>query len=771
MSGSINFSGLGSGIDTNSIVDQLLAVDRQPEQFWKDDQARLTQRQTAYSSVSAAVLGVQSAAFNVDALRSFDLVTATSSDTTATTVTAQTGAQVGTHTLVVSQLAKAQTISTAPQISQTAPLGFTGQILINGKSINVQTADSLQSLAGNINASQTGVTASIISPVAGQYYLTLSSNGTGVQNTISLADVGAGNLLGGTLGVFAGASSSKNILAGGIVGSNLFSDSATSIGTLQGQTAPAAGTVSITAGGVTKSVALDLSQNLSAAAASINTAFGSTVAQIVAVTDPVSKTTKQQLQITGATAFTDSNNVLADLGLYTKDLGAGRELAQAKDASFTFDGIAASRASNSFSDAITGVTINLLKDAGTTSTFTISQDTTTIKDNIHALVSAFNNAINTIASLSQYDSNSGKTGPLFGDVTTQSITDLLVSNATGPIAGLPSSLSVLSQIGITLDTSDHLSVDDGALSAQLTSNLQGVAKLFRAYGTTTNPTVQFVTSGTNTKPSPPVGYAIAVTQPATAGVVLGSVAQTVGLASTEVLTFGGSLFGTGTTGTLTGRSITIQAGSLASDVVSQINADSVIGAQIAASLDGAGKLQLTAKKYGSQATFAVVSSVPAGTTSTGIGQTIQVQSGLDVIGTINGETATGNGQFLLGSQQIGSVKGSAYGLQVRVTATTPGSYGNVVFTSGTADLLRNYGNTQTDVYVGTLTTAVSGLGTNIKDLQASIDDLEARVVDEGMNLRARFTAMEVAVSRIKASTASVASLSYNPYTATTIATK
>ena len=764
MSGSINFSGLSSGIDSNSIIDQLIAVDKQPEDSIKIQQQYLQQRQAAYNTVSAKLLGLQASTYSLDALRAFNIVTADSSAATVATVSAATGAQTGTHSLNVANLAQAQVIGSVAQSSQTAPLNQHGQIILNGKAINYQDADSLQSLAANINSAQAGVTASIITPTSGQYYLTLGSTNSGVQGKISISDTGSGSLLSGTLGLFAGTSSFAHALPSGVYGSALFADSATSIATLQGQTAPAVGNVQFTIGGAQKSVAIDLSQSLSQIAQSINTAAAGT-AQVVTVVDPISNVSKQQLQLSNVTGFVDDKSVLANLGIAQRDLATGKELTQAQDANFTIDNIQASRPTNTFTDAISGVTINLVS-AGATN-LTVSSDTATIKSNIQAFVKAYNDALDSIDSQAQYDPTSGKTGPLFGDSTTQSIFDSLVSNTNGAIQGLPSNLSLLSQVGITIDQSDRLQIDDATLTQQLTSNLTGVAKLFQASGASSDPTVQFVSATQDTVPSSPTGYAVHVFTPASRATYQSSSIQSQPLATDELLTFGGPLFGTSASGSpLQGSTLQLHAGATAADIVSQINADPLIGKQISASLappnglDPGGELRLVSKQYGSGADFAVVSSANIGANTSGIGTTPREVQGADIVGTINGESASGIGQFLTGSQQAGvyGANGRALGLQLRVTATSSGDYGSLVYTSGVADVVKNYVSGQTDGYTGALTTAVTGLQTQIDDYQSNIDDIETRLKDEQATLKAQFTAMEVSVTQLKSASASLAQL-------------
>ena len=766
MSGSINFSGLSSGIDTSSIIDQLIAVDREPEDSIKIQQQYLQQKQTAYNTVSAKLLALQATTYPLDALRAFDLVTATSSAPTVATVSAATGAQTGTHAINVTNLAQAQVISSSVQASQTAPLNQHGQFIINGKAINYQDADSLQSIASSINGAQAGVTASIITPSNGQYYLTLGSANSGIQGKISASDVGNGTLLGGALGYYTNAGSFAQPLSGGKVGSALFTDSATSVGTLQGQTAPAVGSVSLTINGAATNVSIDLSQSLSQIAQTINNAAAGT-ASVVTVTDPITNASKQQLQLSGVTAYTDNNNVLANLGVTQNTLASGAELTQALDANFTIDNLSASRPTNSFSDAISGVTVNLLTTGATS--LNVASDTTSIKTNIQSFVSAYNDALDTIDGFSQYDSGSGKTGPLFGDATSQGIYNDLVSNSNGVVTGLPSNLSLLSQIGITTDTSDHLQINDAALSSSLSSNLSGVAKLFQASGAPSDPTVQFVSATQDTVPSPAAGYKVHVFTPASQATYQSASAQTQPLATDETLTFGGPLFNTLVNSPLQGRTLQLHAGATAADIVSQINGDPIIGQQLSAALAQNGQLRLISKQYGSLADFAVVSSASIGINTSGIGTLLQEQAGTDVAGTINGEAATGVGQYLTGSQSAGTsgANGQALGLQLRVTATQAGDYGAVTYTSGVADIVKNYITGQTDPYSGALSTAVAGLQTNIDDYQANIDSIETSLTAEQATLKEQFTAMEVSVAQLKAASAGLSSLGVSTTTTAT----
>ena len=769
----INFSGLSSGIDSASIIQKLVQLARQPETVYQNSANALVQRQTAYQTVSAKLLAFQNSAQTLNRLRAFNAVTATSSDSTIATATAATGTQAGQYNITVNNLATAQQISSTVQSSQTAPLGFEGQIVINGTAVTVHATDSLQTLAANINGGQTGVTASIIQPSSGQFYLNLGSSNTGVQGKISLADSAGGAFLTNTLGFFdaSGATTLRNPIGTTGAASNLFSDSGTSVGTLIGLTNPPAGNIII--GG--QAISIDLAHDsLSTIASKINLAgVPGVAASVVPATDPITGTTRQQLQITGTQTLTDSNHVLADLGVVQQNLASGREVTKAQDASFTLNGLAATRPTNSITDAVSGLSLTLVK-AGS-AVINVASDTSTIKSNIAAFVQTFNDVLDTVDNNSQYDATSGKSGPLLGDVVAQNLTGGLVSAVTDPVAGVNPAYNSLAQIGINLNSSGRLEIDDTKLSAALSgNNLSDIAKLFRADGTASDNAVKFVSSSTDTQASGVNGYDVVITQAATQANYTAGSAQTQPLAQDEVLTFGGPLFGTSSTPPFTGgKTITLAAGSTLQDVVSTINANTGVNKFVSASIVN-GKLALTSKSYGSSAEFAVTSGVAdAGDgASTGIGSGVHKAVGVDVAGTINGEEAKGVGQFLTGSKGSDStaakttVKGHALGLQLLITATSPGNYGKVVFTSGVADAGNTFGNAHTDGYSGFLTNAYNEAGDEVADAKQNIANIEVSVKNYEAYLKVQYAHLETAVAQLQASSSGLSSLSGSSTTKT-----
>jgi flagellar hook-associated protein 2 len=125
-----------------------------------------------------------------------------------------------------------------------------------------------------------------------------------------------------------------------------------------------------------------------------------------------------------------------------------------------------------------------------------------------------------------------------------------------------------------------------------------------------------------------------------------------------------------------------------------------------------------------------------------------------VAGTINGEPATGQGQFLTGN----SGNPNTAGLQIRVMATTPGTYGAVVFTRGVADQVRQYAKSVTDIVSGDLTIATNTLQDQIKALDEQMQAIREEVSRREQMLRQQFARLERALSQMQSQSQRLAAM-------------
>ncbi len=165
--------------------------------------------------------------------------------------------------------------------------------------------------------------------------------------------------------------------------------------------------------------------------------------------------------------------------------------------------------------------------------------------------------------------------------------------------------------------------------------------------------------------------------------------------------------------------------------------------EITASDNGSGNLVLSHDSYGSAHGFtAVETNDLLGTEGT--------YTGIDVAGTINGESATGSGQLLLGdAPPDSSSTTSIEDLAIKVTSTTTGSKDTVKVTMGIAELMYNNMTTITDQIDGLLTIRMDGLQDTIDTKQKTILAMEDRLLKEEERLNFQFTQLELNLSKLQ----------------------
>jgi flagellar hook-associated protein 2 len=152
---------------------------------------------------------------------------------------------------------------------------------------------------------------------------------------------------------------------------------------------------------------------------------------------------------------------------------------QAADAVFSVDGLSITRSTNSVTDVINGLTINLKKESAS-ATVSVTTDNDAIKEQIEDFVSAYNGVVEFISSNSDYDDATGVSGILVGEGTARNIHNRLRSIVSGSVAGLPEDLNILAQLGITTSyKTGQLEIDATTLDTKLGSNLDDVANLFK----------------------------------------------------------------------------------------------------------------------------------------------------------------------------------------------------------------------------------------------------------------------------------------------------
>lgn len=196
--------GIGSGVDINSMVNQLVALESRPLGQMRARATELQTQVSSYGQLSSLFSALQTAAGKLTGASLWSQAAATSSNTAAVSVVGGASAAPGTYSVSVSRLATSQTV-----VSQTAypsaselvgsgtltlelgkwnppPLNFVPQVGRAPVSITVTNTDTLQTLRDKINATGAGVTATVVTDSTGAR-LSLRSNDTGEANTFRLA--------------------------------------------------------------------------------------------------------------------------------------------------------------------------------------------------------------------------------------------------------------------------------------------------------------------------------------------------------------------------------------------------------------------------------------------------------------------------------------------------------------------------------------------------------------------------------------------------------
>lgn len=371
--GTINASGIGSGIDILGLVDDLVFAQRQrPEQLLNQRESVLDNQLSALGKLKSALSTFQDSLGSLATLDSFVIYSGSSSNEAVATASADSSAVAGSYTVELNsglghQLATAnKLISTGFADADTTSVG-TGNVTIangNGESFNINVTsgnDTLNDIRDAINS---------------------DANNFGVSATVLTVSDG----------------------------------------------------------------------------------MGGTESKLVLTADD--------------TGLDNALTLTADAGISALDSANLTEITPGQNAIFTVDGQEVISASNSVSNVISGVTIDL-KGEGTT-TIDLSVDQSAIADSVKAFVDAFNTLQDVFNEATDY--NGGDPAPLFSDSTVKglgsNIRDILLSS----VATTTGLFSSLAEIGITTDNEGKLSLDETELNSALSSDYNSVAEIFTTTG-------------------------------------------------------------------------------------------------------------------------------------------------------------------------------------------------------------------------------------------------------------------------------------------------
>ena len=250
-------------------------------------------------------------------------------------------------------------------------------------------------------------------------------------------------------------------------------------------TTPATYTLSIAIGGTTYALDMTSSTTLTQLKDLINDKTGGKItASILDVggANPYKLILKSnEVGESNAMSFSSTfNSALKNLGL---DAAASQtnHLQTASNASFTYNGVAISRATNTISDLVTGTTITLNEKQadGVNTNVSVTQDLSGIKDNLTSLVAKYNELVSNLKESTRYDSETKQAG------TFQSTSQIknLASALTKQILSLDEEGRSIVDYGVTLDEKGILKFDANIFNAKIAGKTADLESFFRGITT------------------------------------------------------------------------------------------------------------------------------------------------------------------------------------------------------------------------------------------------------------------------------------------------
>lgn len=346
-------------------------------------------------------------------------------------------------------------------------------------------------------------------------------------------------------------------------------------------------------------------------------------------------------------------------------LGASATVSAGADAHLRIGSLDVHRASNTVTDLVDGVTIDLKSTSATPVTVTTGRDVDAAVEAVTAFVAAINGVLSEVKAQSAYNAESNTAKPLQGDSTARALGLRVRSAISGTINALAGAFTHAGAVGLSLTRDGAVSLDATALREALTDDFDAVAGVFAQNLGSSDDRVGFGFASDATAAG---AYNVVVTQAAKVAAITGATYSPPG-GSPKVFTI--------TTSSGTNVQVTIDDGMSVDQAVARINSALAAAdvpsprASVATIDDGMGGttqgIRLEGSQYGSAHSFTVA----------GYGADLDgLHTGQDVAGTIDGVAAVGTGRSLR------STSGASTGLGLTITA----SAAEVAASGGALDL-------------------------------------------------------------------------------------
>lgn len=470
-----------TGLDTNSIISQLMQIERHPITRLQQRITGLQSQQTAVRDLRTKLLALRNSVQDFRLKDMFNQYTAVSSETKVLTAEVSgSNPVVGSYSVNVTQLASATVASSSSVLGAAINPGANldssgmttavtaGTFTINGVSFTVDPAtQSLNTILGQINSSSAGVTATYDAVTD---KVTIANTAAGNTNLINLGATSDTSDFLGALNIkqatqFTNGSGSTQATSTRNLGAIDTSKTLDQISWAGGTVT--AGTILINGVSITVDPTAD---TISDVLLRINDSD----AQVTASYDSSSDTIRVVSDTLGSRTIgfaSGTSNLLAVTNLTTATQTAGN------DATFTVNGGAVqTRNTNEVADVVGGVTLKLLSTG--TSAVTVSGDDDKIVEDVKSFITSFNESIDQIRTLTAKD------GVMAGDSTMQGIEFYLRDTVFAQVTGISGSYTNMIDLGITTGSSfdasavSHLELNEDTFRKALREDRANVKAVF-----------------------------------------------------------------------------------------------------------------------------------------------------------------------------------------------------------------------------------------------------------------------------------------------------
>lgn len=418
------------------------------------------------------------------------------------------------------------------------------------------------------------------------------------------------------------------------------------------------------------------------------------------------------------------------------------ETTAAQDAIVTINGIEITRSSNEIDGVIDGVTFEVNETTTAPANVTVEQDVNTPTERVQALVDAFNEVQDLVNEFTEFDPDEGGS-LLTGDSTVRNMMNQVRQELSQIVPGLEgANVRSLADVGISTDfETGRLEFDSNQFQEQLRDNPDDVSALFSQQGRASDGQVEFVRSTSNTQAGE---FDINIDSLATRGSVTGDpLAPEITLNEPSTLSIS---LNDGNEAELTLEAGTFTREELLESIRSQISENPVIqasGDRLNASLTDNNELQLRSARFGSESSVEITSIDQPLSDALGLNQG-DSGTGTDVVGTIDGQEAQGDGQVLF----LGRDQGDASGIQVRINGGETGDRGSIQFIDGIGNSLVDRINSF-EGENGLLSARTDSLRGDLDRIQEDRIQLNERIEAFTRRLSSQFAAADSIVSQFQ----------------------